>query len=244
MIDFEAIAREIFDQAAVALGQGGLAIQTRARQLAPVRGIASEATYEIRTKTWGEIEADRAIRSRLGLGPELKAGPKRAKTTLGAPIFVNRKPTGKNQPQHMPARQWGDRRIAAAEAHLADYLAASPAERRGGLTYLTRQGAYEVRTKRAKHLTWGHSHIGGRLRASIGATNVTRSGWTAEQWVISDVPYAKYQEFGTRHNAAHPFLRPALNESREEIISRIAAAVREASRTNGSSMDIEIVVRL
>ena len=66
----------------------------------------------------------------------------------------------------------------------------------------------------------------------------------AEAWVISPTEYARYQEFGTRHNRAHPFLRPAAEESREEVVGLIADAVREASRTGGSSMDIEIVVRL
>lgn len=247
MLDFEAIAQAIFDNAVAALGRSALLVERRARQKAPVRHIFADGSYHVRVKTWGEIDADRAIRASLDLGPELKAGRFRAKTTLGAPIFRNRKPTGRNQQQYLPPRNWEQRRMAAAAGHLADYDA-EMARRKAGQapqpTFLTRQGAYEVRTKRAKATTWGHAYIGGRLRREIFATAPEISGAMAEAWVIAPTPYAKYQEFGTRHNAAHPFLRPALDESREEIVSRIAAAVREASRTSGSHTDIEIVVRL
>jgi len=39
--------------------------------------------------------------------------------------------------------------------------------------------------------------------------------------VIVDTPYAGYQEYGTRHNAAQPFLRPAKDQA-EPIIKRLA----------------------
>jgi HK97 gp10 family phage protein len=39
--------------------------------------------------------------------------------------------------------------------------------------------------------------------------------------VIVDTPYAGYQEYGTRHNAAQPFLRPAKEEA--EVPFRQAA---------------------
>lgn len=39
--------------------------------------------------------------------------------------------------------------------------------------------------------------------------------------VVVDTPYAAYQEYGTRHHAAQPFLRPA--RLRAEAPARIAA---------------------
>ncbi len=138
--------------------------------------------------------------------------------------------------------------MAVALAHLAAYdeEMQKPRDQRQP-TVLDRRGAYEVRSKRAKSLRWGHAYIGGRLRDSIRTLGPKVANYRADAWVVAgneDVRYAKYMEFGTRHAAAHPFLRPALAETRAEVVSRIAAAIAEQSRTGGSEMEIEIVVRL
>ena len=39
--------------------------------------------------------------------------------------------------------------------------------------------------------------------------------------VIADTPYAGYQEYGTRHNKAQPFMRPAKDRAEEPF--RVAA---------------------
>ena len=66
-------------------------------------------------------------------------------------------------------------------------------------------------------------------RAAVGAMEAARAeGSRVVASVVSPTPYAKYQEFGTRHNAAHPFLRPALLESRGEIASLISRSSRSA----------------
>lgn len=231
MIDFEAIAQQIFDAAVGALGEGALMIEASAKQKAPVRRLFSEDGQRTRYKSIGEIQADRALRAQLGLGPEASRGPHRARTAIGK----------------RPPVRWHQRTLPAAEAHLEAYEEEMASRKAGAvptMTMLSRRGAYEVRTKRAVATTWKHRYLGGRLRGEISATAPQVSGRTAEAWVISPTPYAKYMEFGTRHNAAYPFLRPAADESREAIVSRIAAAVREASRMNASSTDIEIVVRL
>ena len=62
--------------------------------------------------------------------------------------------------------------------------------------------------------------------------------------VVSPTPYAKYQEFGTRHHAAHPFLRPALLESRGEIASIISRATGDAARRGIPSSGAPIIVRI
>ena len=231
MIDFGAIAQQIFDAAVGALGEGAVVVETSARQKAPVRRLFSDGGHSIRFKSAGEIEADRATRIQLGLGPEQQSGPHRARTAIGA---------------HPPVH-WRERRMSAANALLAQYDAEMSSRKGGNVpvkTMLTRRGASEVRTKRASFTTWQHLGIGGRLRGEIYSTSPSVSGGMAEAWVISPTPYGKYMEFGTRHAAAHPFLRPALAESQGDIVSRIAAAVKEASRTQGSDTVIDIVVRL
>ena len=70
----------------------------------------------------------------------------------------------------------------------------------------------------------------GNLRASI-AHVVNRMGRDTVKAVIgSNVEYAPYQEFGTYKMAAQPFLRPALENSRDEIEDIFATAYREAVR--------------
>lgn len=222
MINFEAIGQAIFDSAVRALGEGAQIVAIRAKARAPVRRLFADGDYRVRFKSISEVEADRGLRASLGLGPERTRGPYRARTTFGA---------------HPPVH-WRERRSTAAAALLESYQEA-PAS-----AMLTSRGAYEVRTKRASFSTWQHLKVGGRLRGEIYATAPKVMGSRAEAWVISPTPYAKYMEFGTRHNAAHPYLRPALEESRSEIVSRIAAAVKEAARTQGSNTEIEIAVRL
>lgn len=56
----------------------------------------------------------------------------------------------------------------------------------------------------------------GRLRDSIHTT-IDESGKTVVGTVSTDVEYAPYQEFGTYKMAAHPFLRPAYDESKPVI---------------------------
>jgi HK97 gp10 family phage protein len=237
MIDFEVIAQGIFEAAVNALGQGAIIVETRAKARAPVRQIFAGSSAGIRFKSIGEIEQNKAARSRI-FRPIAKARGERYRYESVR--------TAKIATKAIP-RRWHQRRTASADRLLAQYDAEMSRRRAGGVpqkTILSSRGASEVRTKRAKFSTWQHLHIGGRLRGQIYSTSPTVSGQFAEAWVISPTEYAKYQEFGTRHNAAHPFLRPARDESRPEVIAAIAAAVKEASRTKGSNTEIEIVVRL
>ena len=209
------------------------------------------------------MEADRSIRAQLGLSVEGSLDNPRPRTAR------YRSPLRKTEPSNRwagrygskPTPKWRERRLSAAADYLAEYDAERESQKLGNDprgAVLDRRGAYEVRLalasswhhnpRSARSLRWGHAYVGGRLRNSIRALRPKTSGTGyAEAWVIAggeEAPYAKYQEFGTRHNAAHPFLRPGLAESRAEVVSRIAAAIRDASRTGGSSMEIEIEVRL
>ncbi len=54
-------------------------------------------------------------------------------------------------------------------------------------------------------------------------------------------PYPSFQEFGTVHNPAHPYLRPAMRESKTEVRRKVQEAVRigmdRAVNTTGISIN-------
>jgi len=76
------------------------------------------------------------------------------------------------------------------------------------------------------------TRLGGRLRNEIYTTPPVRRGQWIWVWVVSPTPYARYQEFGTRHNRAHPFLRPALYEARRFLPNAIRSAFRHGRRVS------------
>jgi len=233
MIDFEALAQAIFDNAVSALGRGAVVVEGRAKARAPVRNIFGVQHELVPNKYIGDIEALRASRGGE-IGKDEMMVKVKAPTPLKAGGF-----------RSSLRRDVIHRREAMAERHLAEYKAGIE-----GKPVLDRRGASEVKTKRALYVGTKKvrkgigASIGGRLRGEIQAMSPTMSGRTAEVWVISPTEYAGFQEFGTRHNRAHPFLRPAAEESQDEVVSLIADAMREASRTGAANMEIEIVVRL
>lgn len=106
-----------------------------------------------------------------------------------------------------------------------------------GDNFLTKRGSYEVATGRA---AWRKAdarvgeplRIGGALRNSIvlvKASSDSIEGGKVMGYVRAGgdgVDYAGYQEFGTRHNRAQPFLRPALYESRTEFKRNVSNALK------------------
>lgn len=238
-MDLESLGQGILDAALDALGAGAKLVEQRAKARAPVRNIFGRE-YEFRAKTTSELKADLRFVNTATLESMTQTGLMDFATTVD---WQSYRTVGTMRMQ----RDWHERRSGAARQHLADYDAEMSVRTFGGPseeTFLTRRGAYEVRTQRANYATWGHTHVGGRLRGEIKATGVAPSGDGGEAWVISPTPYAKFMEFGTRHNRAHPYLRPALQESRGEVVSAIADAVKVASQKGAGSMEVEIVVRL
>lgn len=68
----------------------------------------------------------------------------------------------------------------------------------------------------------------GRLRSSI-ASEVRRVASDTIKGIIgTDVEYAKFQEFGTSKMDANPFLRPAIETHRGDIIRLFEEAVEDA----------------
>jgi hypothetical protein len=251
----------IFDAAVEALSAGAQLVEKRAKELAPVRNLFTDTKYSIRYKRASEVEHDRALRTMLGLGPDI--AEKMPKT-----IYDRRSATKATDRYHeitggRPPRYWLRRSMnpegstGGAQWLLQSYqdeMAARKRARKAGeyreaeIPLLSRRGAAEVKSGRAAYLSKVGSvsrmTIGGRLRGEIFSTRAVPNGKRAEAWVISPTKYAKYMEFGTRHAAAHPYLRPALLESRGSIVSLVKAAVANATRTSGGAGAIEIKVRL
>ncbi|GAB2959000.1 hypothetical protein GCM10027048_27740 [Hymenobacter coalescens] len=61
----------------------------------------------------------------------------------------------------------------------------------------------------------------GRLRSSIKA-DISASGLSAT--VSTNVSYAVFQEFGSRYQAAQPFLGPAFEKNRQAFLNNLKAA--------------------
>jgi len=246
MIDFDQLTRSILQGAVKGLARGTKIVEKRAVSRAPVRNIFGRG-YAFRVKTASEMGSDlssadpsRAASYAAGggigggdIGPMETTVDWESYQTAQAGGMLTTPKGKKRQP-----RDYKLRRASSVARLLADYdddPASSP---------LTRQGAHEVRSKRAEATVDEHISTGGRLRGEIYSVPPRLMGDVAEAWVISPTPYARFQEFGTRHNRAHPFLRPALMESREEVVTQVAEAVRKASKGKLANVDLEIRVRL
>lgn len=117
---------------------------------------------------------------------------------------------------------------------------------------LTARGRYELKTQRAlsarlvrvsldlstgevrKKYAKGSLRIGGALRDSIHLEPASANQYPVIKASVvaggQDAPYAKFQELGTRHNPAHPFLRPALAPAKEELPDALRRSVRRLGR--------------
>jgi HK97 gp10 family phage protein len=91
---------------------------------------------------------------------------------------------------------------------------------------LTSAGRYEVKqARRSGRSALFQGRIGGRLRGELRIRGPERHAGSWWMYVESPTPYAPYQEFGTSHNRAHPFLRPALYESRNVLRFEVRKAI-------------------
>lgn len=80
--------------------------------------------------------------------------------------------------------------------------------------------------------------LGGKLRREIYAVppHQDKSGrW--EAGIVSPTPYAKFQEDGTRHNKAHPYMRPALHSIRESYRALLVTYLREGASVAKSRLN-------
>lgn len=204
--DWATFERAGIEGAIGAINRGVDRIAARAKDKAPVRRVfqGQDEKVRYRLKSISEIEADRTVRRRLGLGPE--------GTHLFPPLKVIRR-----APQLL-------------------HLRGLPVDE----SLLNRRGRYELKSGRAVD----QDQLGGRLRREIEAIHATLDGRVIRARVISPTPYAKYQEYGTRHNAAHSYLRPAGHESVGEIRTDVAVSVVQAASGAAKGKREVVVVKL
>ncbi|HET9613592.1 MAG TPA: hypothetical protein VFP22_02170, partial [Candidatus Limnocylindrales bacterium] len=100
----------------------------------------------------------------------------------------------------------------------------------GGKQLLTSRGSFEVKSGRATFVDKldGKSRIGGRLKSELRTIDAAFDGDHVWAYVISPTvdpetgyPYPRAQEFGSAHNRPHPFMRPGLHETRNELVSAV-----------------------
>lgn len=107
-----------------------------------------------------------------------------------------------------------------------------------GQRLLTARGRFEVRSGRAAFKAPGEpARLGGRLKGELRVIPAVYVGGEVWAYVESPTvdpetgyPYPAAQEFGSRHNRAHPFMRPGLHETRSDLVNAVKRHVRAGSQ--------------
>jgi HK97 gp10 family phage protein len=229
MLDFTTFENDILEDVYAALDASALTVLGIAKEKAPIRKVFRGGRRIIRFKSVEEVEADKKLRASLGLGPERVAPQGQQRPGRSRYARVTIRPDLKNTP-FRPL----ERRLTKGGHHLAIRVLEAR---------LSRRGRFELASGRAAH----KGYLGGRLRDELFTEPARVEGSLAIAEVISPTPYAKYQEFGTRHNPAHPFLRPALAEGRGAFRRNIARAINEVARrgipTTGQTITVKVVLK-
>jgi hypothetical protein len=265
----------------------------QARKDAPVRKVFKGGRQTVRFKTADEIEADRGIRSRLGLAPEILAtsegvgrvqrsgrhpgrGTSFTQRVPGATDLFSGEPVGREVQfgfARTIAHPSSDKRLNAKGLTRAERghielrrnrantfmpfgedvrllgRQSGTLEDRSNERFLTGRGRYELKTERAGQpkrarvdLATGRitfsaatrDRLGGGLRGTIRIERATPDTYPVIKGSLvagdEEHDYAKYQELGTRHNPAHPFVRPRLPEFREELPRQLTRALGRLGR--------------
>jgi HK97 gp10 family phage protein len=128
-------------------------------------------------------------------------------------------------------------RLDRGEFHVGSREVAQNGQQRVDATshsMLSSRGRSELRSGDATHAVGSQNVLGGKLRKSIRVIPAAVSGNHVVAYVIAgndeDVDYAIYQELGTVHNAAHPFMRPALREGRRVLLEQVSRAASQIER--------------
>jgi hypothetical protein len=88
--------------------------------------------------------------------------------------------------------------------------------------------------ERINYARTGRSYLGGGLRSTLRIVEAHASQFPVIKGSLvagdKEHDYAKYQELGTRHNPAHPFLRPRLLEWRGDLPDQLRRLFRRLGR--------------
>ena len=86
------------------------------------------------------------------------------------------------------------------------------------------------------------ARLPGFLKASIGRRRVNNGSGnsvTYQVGVIGRAFYAIFYEFGSRHQPARPFIRPAVETTQDEAVNRMADSLRTGIESNARSLGLK-----
>lgn len=195
MIDFRSLETRLVQDQIPVMDRWKNAGVTEAKRHAPVRKIfAGQSNRErIRAKSIEEISADRELRARAGLGPEY--GPLNTKGVNPATILTQ-----------YALQELSQRRVTPGSDPYTGRKVRRQLVIPSAQARLDRRGVYELKVGRA---ITERENLGGGLRDAIYADETTVDGYKVHSRIVSPKDYSIYNELGTRHMPAHPFLRPA-----------------------------------
>jgi HK97 gp10 family phage protein len=266
-INWALLKEQIVEAAVVAVNATALNTADRAREKAPVRKVFSGGRQTVRFKSATEVNADRELVGRLGLGPQIiataqavgrvqRAGlnPKRSRRIGGEEFGFARTVEGQGRTHTVHGVTHQDRLRnlrnkansfrATQDVRLLDPLNYAQLQSEEAEQRLTSRGRYELASKRAVSARvrvdqdTGRpiiiARLGGALRDSIRVERASAAQYPVIKASVvaggGDVDYAKDQELGTRHNPAHPFMRPALAQARDELPDQLLRSLRRLGR--------------
>lgn len=252
-LDWNSLVTRVIQETAVGLTTGAGLVSARAKELAPIRKVFAGGQRKWRFMSMTEYESSKSVREALGL-KTMNIAPRHASVTYKtaktererkwmrrdyARVVTGGDTKNMNVPLSRivanPDKGPGEKgRLMRSSAERSTFNAAG--KQTGGLT---RQGRHELNSMRS--LSGGM--LGGRLRDEIHPTPAS-PGQRMTATVESPTPYAKYQEFGTRHNPSHPFLRPAADESREEVVSTVRGLVGTALKGGVGGANLRLHISL
>jgi len=224
-----------------AIEEAADAVAADAKQRAPIRKVFKETKgYRRKQRDLTDVERNLAIKRSTAYyaNDEFRMRRSIAHLRYYAKVRLHDNKSANNADVSRKARQVGI--IKAGRFKASEQNAGTFRNRLGGFepgpvlkSKLTSRGKYEVRSGRAVHLaesprgTQFNVQIGGALKASIGPTPVHETGNGVEAEVEAAIRYAKFVEFPTIHNAAQPFLLPALAQERTRFAHRVANAIKK-----------------
>lgn len=238
-VDLSQVASDIEDIAEEVINSTLQMAYAEAERLVPVRKVFKGSkqitnTRRARFLTRNEAKAEQAVRRQLGLASTLREiqqvqtlkEPTRQTRVSSNPFL--RVPRKINQPE-------GDRTLHRSKMTGGFVLAS------GGRT-LNSRGRWELRhahipgpRSAAYEFVNPRTHrrqttLGGRLKGEIRVEPAEFEGKQLIGRLVSPTYYARYVEFGTRHAAAQPYMRPALAKVRENFARQMQQAIRERGR--------------
>jgi HK97 gp10 family phage protein len=229
MIDWAEIEDRLLDSAERGMQATGKQMLARAQHLAPVRKVFQNqrniTKAAARKAQWRSATTNRFVSHRMPVGDEDDVQMLHRHNQPFSPnTRIRNRPAGPSRVIEeerggtVPGSQLAFRKNGAFYKSRVTAFQKFSLQNEAGKT-LNVRGRYELQSGRAffKQAN-GQTTLGGRLRASIVLDDMeyTDHGMGLRLNAGGEAAYyAIYQELGTRHHPAHPFLRPALDEARK-----------------------------